>query len=443
MAVRFILGRSGTGKTRYCIKAVTDALLERSETPLLLLVPEQATYQAERAILADERIVGYNRLHVLSFDRLQFLLLGKNAGHPVLSRIGRQMIVHRILRANRSKLRLFGPSAAWPGLARQIAETIAELHQYAKTPDDIGQLLGELAKDQRHSLACLKFGDIRLIFEDYLQLIEGDFLDPDAQLVRACRAVSGASLAKGAKLWVDGFAGFTTAELAMLAGLLKVVEDAHIALCLDPANIDLANPNAETLDPTGLFNPTERTYAGLFEIARKSGLKVARPVVLERAMRFSDSAPLAHIERNLFNPDPSKLDSANGIRTVSAPNARAETRFVARQILEFVKREGYRYRDIAVIASDISRYEHYIKAYFDDYRVPFFIDKRRPLNQHPVVQLVSSALQVVTRGFAHSDMFAYLKTDLVPVERYEVDLLENYCLAFGVSARDWQGEKAW
>ena len=70
MAIQFILGRSGTGKTRCCIRAIVDVLLEQSEQRLILLVPEQATYQAERAILADERIAGYNRLHVLSFDRL-------------------------------------------------------------------------------------------------------------------------------------------------------------------------------------------------------------------------------------------------------------------------------------------------------------------------------------------------------------------------------------
>jgi len=443
MAVRFILGRSGTGKTRYCIKAVVDALLEGSETPLILLVPEQATYQAERAILADERIAGYNRLHILSFDRLQFLLLGKNTARPILSRIGRQMIVHRILRANKTKLKLFGASAGWPGLARQIAETIAELHQYAKTPDDVSQLLGELAKDQRNNLACLKFADIGLILEKYLKFIEGGFLDPDAQLTRACRGVSAAGLTKGAKLWVDGFAGFTTAELAVLAELLKVVEEAQIALCLDPANIDLVHPDAEKLDPAGLFNPTERTYAGLCEIIRKSRLKLAKPVILKQPMRFSGCAELAHIECHLFGPETPKLDSANGIRVVSAPNPRAEIGFVARQILEFVKEKGWRYRDIAVIAPDINRYEHYIRASFDDHHIPFFIDKRRPLNQHPVVQLVSSALQAVTRGFAHGDIFAYLKTDLVPVERYQVDLLENYCLAFGVSARDWQSEKPW
>ena len=105
MAIEFILGRSGTGKTRYCIQSIVDTLAEQSEQQLILLVPEQATYQAERAILADKRIAGYNRLNVLSFDRLQFLLLGINTAMPRLSRIGRQMIVHRILRDNQSKFR--------------------------------------------------------------------------------------------------------------------------------------------------------------------------------------------------------------------------------------------------------------------------------------------------------------------------------------------------
>ena len=43
MAVQFILGRSGTGKTSYCIKAIVNALAEPGEQRLILLVPEQAT----------------------------------------------------------------------------------------------------------------------------------------------------------------------------------------------------------------------------------------------------------------------------------------------------------------------------------------------------------------------------------------------------------------
>ncbi|HEC04020.1 MAG TPA: helicase-exonuclease AddAB subunit AddB, partial [Phycisphaerales bacterium] len=150
MAVQFILGRSGSGKTTYCLEAIVRALEESCNQQLILLVPEQATYQAERAILADKQVAGYNRLSVLSFDRLQFMLAGKNTARPVLSKIGRQMIVHRILRDFSDKLEIFGSSSVWPGLSRRMAHTIAELHEYAGTPEDIEQLLGELRKDEGH-----------------------------------------------------------------------------------------------------------------------------------------------------------------------------------------------------------------------------------------------------------------------------------------------------
>jgi len=452
MSVQFILGRSGTGKTSFCIKAIVEALAESSEQPLLLLVPEQATYQAERAILADSKVAGYSRLNVLSFDRLQFLLLGKNTARPAISRTGRQMIVHRILRDNRDKLKIFDSSATRPGLARQMAETIAELHQYAKTPDDIDQLLSKLQKFQKRqklrfgdhqrnktdNLTALKFADISLVFNEYQKFIETRFIDPDIQLTRACRQVQKAAFVKGAKLWVDGFAGFAAAEFAMLTELLKAAADTQIALCLDPSN-----PNPEHIEPTSLFYPTQRSYAALVELIKKCKLQLAKPVILKQTVRFSHCRPLAHIERNIFEFQAPKIAASDNIRIISAPNERCEAQFVARQIMQLVKQKDYRYRDIAVIASDIDIYQHYIRAYFDDYGIPFFIDKRKPLNQHPVVQLICSALQAVTGGFFGRDVFAYLKTDLVPIQRSDVDLLENYCLAFGVNSSDWLNDDDW
>jgi len=39
MAVRFIVGRSGTGKTSYCIKAIVDALLDGDDFKEGIVVP--------------------------------------------------------------------------------------------------------------------------------------------------------------------------------------------------------------------------------------------------------------------------------------------------------------------------------------------------------------------------------------------------------------------
>jgi ATP-dependent helicase/nuclease subunit B len=324
-----------------------------------------------------------------------------------------------------------------------MAETIAELHQYAKTSDDIERLLCELKKNKHNNLAALKFGDIALVFREYLRFIEDKFIDPDVQLTAACCSVAKAEFLKGAKLWVDGFAGFTAAELALLTELLKVVAEAHIALCLDWSRIDLVNPDAAKIDPADLFSPTERTYADLVERIRGCKLKLLRPVELKKAVRFNSCQPLAHIERNIFEPEPKKIPAGDNVRIISAPDARSEAEFAAREITRLVRKKNYRYRDIAVIASDIDRYEHYIRACFDDYRLPFFIDKRRPLDQHPVVHLICSAIGTVANGFTKNDIFTYLKTDLVPIGRSDVDMLENYCVAFGVSSGDWQNDKDW
>ena len=444
MAMRFILGRSGTGKTSFCIKAITDALLAPADNqPLILLVPEQATYQAERTILNDKRLGGYSRLHVLSFDRLQFLLSGKNTARPALSRLGRQMIIHRLLRDNSGRLKIFHSSAARLGLGRQMADTVTELCRYSKSPQDIEQLLSQLQKDQSNNLTALKFADIGLVFTEYLNFVRDRFTEPDIQPNRIRQAVAQASFVRGAGLWVDGFAGFTTSEFDILTEMLKAVSQAQIALCLDPSTLDLKNPDPPEPEPVSLFYPTECTYKALIELVRKNNIRLAEPVILDEPVRFSRCRQLEHIERNIFEPQSPKIPAEDSVRIVSAPNTRSEVRFVARQILHLVREKNYRYRDIAVIASDIDSYQHYIRAYFDDYAIPFFIDRQKPLNRHPAVGLVCSALQVVTGGFSHSDIFAYLKTGLVPIEQRDIDLLENYCLAFGIKGSDWISDKAW
>jgi len=463
MAVQFVLGRSGTGKTSYCVRSIADALLEPSDQPLLFLVPEQATYQAERAILSDPRIKGYNRLHILSFDRLQFLLLGKSTARPSISRIGRQMIVHKILRDNLDKLQIFGPSALLPGFAREMASTITELHQYAKSAEDVeglqkylqaggirpeagGETLQPTAsglQPANRRLSSLKFADIGLVFRRYAEALRDKFVDPDAQIVAACRAVGKSPIIKGARLWVDGFASFTGGEMALLLEVFKAVDQAHMALCVDAGDVGISVPDDGVATRAGLFEPTARTYRDMLERFAEAKIDVVKPLVLNHVGRFAKCPALAHVEQNVFRLGAGKAKAEGDIRLVAAPSLRLEIQFVGRQILSLVRDKGYRYCDIAVVASDLGQYEQYVRAYFEDYGIPFFIDKRKPLSQHPVIELVCAALQAVIGGFAHADLFAYLKTDLVPVDNAAVDLLENYCLAFGVDGRDWVSSEPW
>jgi ATP-dependent helicase/nuclease subunit B len=482
MAVQFVLGRSGTGKTRFCVRGIADALQEPSEQPLLFLVPEQATYQAERAILSDPRVGGYHRLHILSFDRLQLLLLGRHTARPAISRIGREMLIHKVLRDTKDKLRIFGPSALLPGFARQMAGMVSELHHYALAPEDVEELVKCLestdAKPQAagaalqppasglqpaggNRLTALKFADIAMVFHRYSQLLEGKFIDAEAQVNAAVKAVADMDFVKGARLWIDGFASFTGAELAILGELLRAVDHACVAFCVDPARVGSITSHYSAPPPEGLFEPVERSYFDLLRWAAESKIQIGQPIILSEVRRFDACPPLAHVEKSIFCPDAAVSKADGRIRLVSTPNLRSEIQFIAKQILTLVRDKGYRYRDIAVVASDLNHCEQYVRAYFDSYEIPFFIDKRKPLNQHPVVELICTALEAVTGGFAHGDVFAYLKNDLAAwhkvqaqeehgqdgratgTERAEIDRLENYCLAFGVDGRDWLSSEPW
>ncbi|MFA5554921.1 MAG: PD-(D/E)XK nuclease family protein [Phycisphaerae bacterium] len=439
MAVQFILGRSGTGKTSYCVDAIANALLdEKDNRRLLFLVPEQATFQAERLILSHSKISGYNRLGVLSFDRLSYLLLGRNTARPVISRVAQQMIIHRLAATNKDKLKIFGKMDLTCGLALEISKVISEMCRYAKDSEDIDNFVKDLDKDKKNSLTALKFADIAVILREYTAFIKDNYIDPDIQLNTLRKVIDKSEFLKGARLWVDGFSGFTASEFQILAELLKVCSDSYIAFCLDPRKFD-----AEKIGLASGFEPTEKTYTNLLEIIKKCKLKIAQPVILEKALRFQKNHALAHLEKNFFIFSPQKEKSNSSIRITAAANARSEVQFIAKEIKRLVREKGYRYRDIAIIASSLDMYEHYIRGYLGDKNIPYFIDKRQPLDEHIVVKFVRSALAAVTGGFKNSDIFSYLKCGLSGLDSYEIDKIENYCIAFGVNPDDWSNNQDW
>jgi ATP-dependent helicase/nuclease subunit B len=447
MSIQFILGRAGTGKTHACIEAIVEDLMTGPEgPPLMLLVPEQATFQAERAVLGDRRIAGYSRFHVVSFDRLQYLLLGRSSARRRLSDVGRQMIVHRILRDLLPHLQAFKSSAVQPGFSRQVAQVLAELHREAHTVQDVNSLIASLDPGGQGRAAALKWQDIRVVLQGYEQALAGRFVDPNVELATVRKALVGAGWLNGARLWVDGFSGFTGAERLILQDLLERVSDAWIAMALDYDDLS-ASGRGDLSDCTRLFYPAEQTYAILTAGIRDAGMRLKPPILLRDPVRFRASPGLAHMEARLSAPSrraampPGR--AAGSVRIWRAPHPRAEVRAAARQILQWVRDGGLRYRDIAIITPDLEAYEHYLRASLADLHIPFFIDRTEPLRHHPLVVLIASALQAAFGGFQTRDVMACLKTGLVPVQPDQVNLLENYCLAFGVNGTDWTRPVPW
>lgn len=461
MALRFILGRAGSGKTWTCLAEIKGELRRSPDGPaLVFIVPEQASFQMERALFGFGDPSGAMRAQVLSFRRLAWRVLGETGGaaRPHLDDLGKRMVLRSILERRKDGLELFGRSAGRTGFVDKLAAAIKELNLYRVGPEGLRAAADDLARRglERSTLAC-KLRDLALVADDLREYLVGRYTDPDDYLTLLAERLPSSSAIRGARVYVDGFAGFTPQEEAVLEALLGAAAEVSVALCLDPAEL---GRRPEEVD---LFHATRETHRRLLDMAARAGVAVLPDMVLPAksgatgaagaagltsgtsATRFSGAPALAHLEGQFTRPRTEAFpgDPAPAVALVAAGDRRAEVDAAAREIIRLCRDHGYRYRDVAVVVRDLEPYEALIDAVFSDHGLPFFLDRRRPASHHPLIELARSGLETAVADWAADPLFRVLKTDLLPLDRGDVDRLENYVLAHGLRGRRWSDGKPW
>ncbi|MCG9968053.1 helicase-exonuclease AddAB subunit AddB [Pelotomaculum terephthalicicum JT] len=441
MTLRFIIGRAGVGKTRACLDAVRQELLAGPDgPPLILLVPEQATFQTEYALVSSAGVKGFIRAQVLSFRRLAYRVLLEvgGAARAHIGELGKRMALRRLLEQRRGNLKVFGRAAGQPGFADTLARTLGEMKTYCITPADLAAGLDALREQGVQSLLTDKLEDLCLLYGELEAYLAGRFTDPDDYLSLLAGRLEKAAAIKESEIWVDGFIGFTPQEYQVLAALLRSSRRINVTLCADLAAM------SGSLDDNDLFYPSRETYDILCEIAARERVPVERPLTLEQKKNRFRNSSITYLEENFFRrPAPPAKNTGDGVVLAAAASRRAEVEGVAREIISLCRDQGYRYRDIVVLTRDLDAYDHLIAVVFDDHGIPVFVDRKRPVMSHPLIELVRAALEVVVKDWTYDPVFRYLKTDLIPLAREEVDLLENYVLAHGIRGSRWVDARPW
>jgi len=439
-----VLGRAGSGKTRLCLEEARAALQRGAEGPaLIILTPEQGTLQMEldlhRAVTS---CPGVSRLQVLSFRRLAWRVLQEAGGaaRAHLGEMGKRMALRAILNNCREDLALFAPLAGSPGFIEQLAHTVAELKLYRVEPADLERALELYRQAGRgETIIGRKLHDLALIYGELESYLAGRYLDPDDYLSLLARRLPGAGFIREGMVWVDGFNGFTPQEEAVLQALMTVTSRVTVTLCLEPSL------RHRLLGETELFHPTSQTYHRLRHLALEAGVNIHPDVLLTgQPPRFQASAALAHLEGHFgrwplkpFNGLPA------GIKLVAAANRRVEVEAAAGEVIRLAREEKLRWRQMAVLVRNLEPYHDLIVNIFRDFDIPFFIDRRRPVGHHPLIEMVRAALETALENWPYDPVFRYLKSDLIPVSRQDIDLLENYVLAHGIRGRQWLDPSPW
>ncbi|KAA0547635.1 helicase-exonuclease AddAB subunit AddB [Bacillus sp. BGMRC 2118] len=440
MTLQLVIGRSGSGKTYQLLEEVRQELLQAPiGSPIVYLVPDQMTFQIEYDLVQTPGLGGILRAQVFSFTRLAWRVLQETGGMSRLhiDNVGTNMLIRKIIENRKSDFLLYGKAAEKAGFIDQIENMIHECKRYCISSDGMKQQLQELEKsDQRDVTLLHKLHDFSIIYDEFEKQLFEKYVDSEDYLRLLAEKIPSSTYLMEATILIDGFHSFTPQELIVVEKLIETCKSVKIALTLD-------KPLTHQPHELHLFHMTGKTFIHLKEMAERLGQKV--DVLVLQHNKRSLAASLSHMEQHYETRPTVQSKSNEGVLLRGAVNRRAEVEGAAKEILRLVREKNYRYRDMAIILRNTSLYHDLLETVFSEYEIPIFIDQKRSMLHHPLIEFVRSALEIVSSGFRYESVFRAVKTDLLfPAEedemslREDFDLLENYVLAYGIQGHRWK-----
>ena len=435
MGIRFIYGRAGSGKSTYCLNSIKNRLNDNNGNTLIYLVPEQYTFQRETMLLKDVGEEGLLRAQVLSFKTMAQKVFDECGGrvHDRMRDVGKSMLIHKILQESEENLQYFNRISKEQGFTDIISETITEFKKYNVTPSVLREGLTKIDDEELKS----KLTDLANIFEKFDISISENLVDTDDELTYLANKLNNCSLYDNAEIWIDEFTTFTPQQMEVIKGLAKKCKEVNIALCMDEVS------SGDDSEVTDIFNSLKTTELRILNMMRDEHIGYEKPVNLNdnKNNRFKYNHELKHLEKYFFTyPSKSYKQDVNTIRLYKANNSYDEVENVAKEILRFVRDKGYRFRDISVVCRNIDDYEKIATVIFNEYDIPFFLDKKIDILSNPLIVLILSSIEVMIRNWSYESVFKYLKSGLVNIDSNEIDILENYVLANGIKGFKWTNE---
>ncbi len=467
MSLRIIYGKAGSGKSKACIDEIKNRWEEGAIGPLILIVPEQFSFQGERRMAQALGGLGMGKPEVLSFKRLARKIMDEVGGSAKqhVNNAGKAMIIHSVLSKHRDSFKAFGRSAGQKGFVNKLSGMLSEFKRYNVNPE----ILEETTDKIEDRFLKDKLEDLTLIYSRYEEILHQRYIDTDDDLTLLKNCISKSKYLKDSEIWIDEFSGFTPQEYEIIAELLQTTKGINISLCTD-CLID-----CEQIQDVDVFSSIKYTAYRLNKTAQDLNIKVEKPVGLNQSIpqRYKDSKALQHMEEFLFKyPYKVFKEETDNIKVYSAANPYNEVENTAIAIVNYCREKNIRYKDMAVIMRNLDDYEKLIRIIFPQYNIPFFIDKKRAVTEHPLTLLVLSILQILIKNFSYESIFRYLKTGLISktqsitpdspeynsevgedseapsdyanrLSSEDIDVLENYVLANGIRGSKWYQSEPW
>ena len=346
---------------------------------------------------------------VLTFSGLAFEIADR-AGYSArrLTKLQRERVLERALEG--TELRAVREAASTKGFASAAGELIAELERSLVTPQRFAAAMATWADEDPRRRGYAR--DVAAIYSGYAaRLEELGRVDGELYAWRALDALRAAPTRWGAEpVFFYGFDDLHPLERDAIETLARIVgADVTVSLTYEAGRVAL-QARAEVVE----------------ELRPLAERVIELPASAEHYDPGSRAA-LHHLERELFEPEPERIDPGRAIALLEAGGERAEAELAAAEVLELLH-AGVPGEEIAVVYRSLAAAARLVERVFGQYGIPVAVDRRLAFRHttlgRSLLALARCALLDDGPGRV-GDLLEYLRSPASPEPPETVDRLES------------------
>lgn len=412
--IRLFAGRENLDKEKFVYKNI--------EGEAVVIVPDQYT------VVSEEQAIKYTGdtclfdIEILGMNRLGLRILREKGmeNMDVLDEYGRHLILTRIINEKSGELDIFKKSAKMPAFIQMINDFISDCKRQNISPSDLKETFRD---EEIDNLLKGKLREIINIYEEYEKEISGKYNDNEDYISKYVESISESKFIKNKAVWIYGFDSITPKFLSAIIELAKYSRGVNIII--NESNFGLDGIMTSMIMKSADMNGVPYEYQ-----------KIGSEYLLEKSFDISK------IEEVLFSKnalcDGGKIDTKGGIKIAEASNPYYEAENAAAYIVKLIRDEGYRLKDIAVIANEEKEMHSIIKRTFSEYGLDVFSDSRDKITGNPAVIFVISLLKSVKSGINTAEIINLLKSGISGFSADEVLLMDSYLNKYRIRGNAWK-----
>ena len=384
----------------------------------ILIVPEQASFAAERMLCALGGDTISRFAEVLSFTRLATRVFSVCGGvsEEYLDEGGRLLCLYLTAEQVKTQIKYFASHLLRPEFLAQLGTAIEEFMTYCASPQQLLQAAAQMTGQQAQKLT-----ELALLYESYLSVCKTGRADPVTRMTRLSQALLQEEYCAGKRFYLCGFSDFTGVQLEILDAILPQA-DVTVFLC------------AEARDDS-VFTAGEQTVKTLSRMAARRNIEVTREKLTAQTDRPEAlSFWLSHVLEN----GPERLELATPEVSIAQTKTCAQACELAAGVVQRLTAQGVRWRDIAVACTS-DAYLQTLSPMLARAGISAYYAGTVDILQKPLLQAVLSAMQAANR-FLPEDVLQYLKSGFSPLEMDACDRLEQYAYFWSIRGSQWLSE---